>query len=54
MLRYVTSLEPALLEADLAERAKTAPDKVVRPAYLHGKMRNVKLHVTKGRKISQS
>jgi hypothetical protein len=41
--RHVTSFDLLLVEADLPEGATKVPVQVVLPAYLHRKMRNVKL-----------
>ena len=51
--RYVTSFDLLLVETDLPKGTTKVPVQVVLPAYLHRQMRNVKLHVTKGRKISE-
>ena len=50
-VRY--QFRPVLVEADLPKGTTKVPVQVVLPAYLHRQMRNVKLHVTKGRKISE-
>jgi hypothetical protein len=54
MPRYVTSFHLLLVETDLPKGTTKVPVQVVLPAYLHRQMRNVKLHVKEGRKISGS